>query len=294
MHKYLRAVGFSNVKTKRQLNELISYGVQKAKERSYTTLYDDTMLAEYNLYCGERMGLCIRGEYDENNQFFMDYAVPFLHGAQISSYADISVERHSEKESYAGVCDDLKVGISIIFYLQNIVAYLKRKNADLLPSFGTSLTLAGLSVDGKIIMPLYKNEAEKSRSKQQAKRRMAMIAKARQGDEEAMEHLAMEDMDTYTNVSRLLIKQDVLSLVDTYFMPYGVECDQYAILGEILQAKKVENILTKEAVWQLTLSCNDMIFDICINAEDLFGEPAVGRRFKGSIWLQGKIHYADV
>ncbi|MEE1517216.1 MAG: DUF3881 family protein, partial [Lachnospiraceae bacterium] len=34
-----------------------------------------------------------------------------------------------------------------------------------------------------------------------------------------------------------------------------------------------------------------MVFDVCINKKDLLGEPEVGRRFKGSIWVQGYINY---
>ena len=36
---------------------------------------------------------------------------------------------------------------------------------------------------------------------------------------------------------------------------------------------------------------NELVFDLCINEKDLYGEPAVGRRFKGIIWLQGYINY---
>ena len=100
-------------------------------------------------------------------------------------------------------------------------------------------------------------------------------------------------MDTYTSIAKMIIKEDILSLVDTYFMPYGVECDQYAILGEIMDVAKVRNPLTKEEIWQMTIECNDLLLDICINCEDLYGEPAVGRRFKGSIWLQGTIHFPE-
>ena len=124
-----------------------------------------------------------------------------------------------------------------------------------------------------------------------AHNRHKMIMKARNGDEDAIESLTLDDMDTYSNISKMIVKQDILSLVDNYFMPYGVECDQYAILGEILDMNCVENTMTKEKVWQLTLSCNDLIFDVCINSLDLYGEPAIGRRFKGSIWLQGTIHF---
>lgn len=293
MHKYLRAIGFSRIKNRRQMNELVSVAVNKADERLYTSLEQDTMLAEYNMFCGENVGICVRGEYDENNQFFVDYYVPFFRGNRISSYADISVERHAEKESYAGVCDDIKVGVSLIFYLQNIVAYLKRKNADRLPVMETSLSLSALSTQGKVIMPLYKNERDVRRTKKMSNDRNRLIAQARMGDEEAIENLTLDDMDTYTNISRMIVKEDVLSLVDTYFMPYGVECDQYAILGEILDFSKVRNFLTGEEIWQMTVSCNDLIMDLCINSLDLYGEPGIGRRFKGTIWLQGTIHFPD-
>ena len=52
--------------------------------------------------------------------------------------------------------------------------------------------------------------------------RNRLIQAARGGDEEAIESLTLEDMDTYTTISRRIQKMDVFSLVDTYFMPYGV------------------------------------------------------------------------
>ena len=73
-----------------------------------------------------------------------------------------------------------------------------------------------------------------------------------------MESLTLEDMDTYTSISRKIQKADIFSLVDTYFMPYGVECDQYSVLGEITDMKLVTNGLTGEKVHILTLCCNDL------------------------------------
>ena len=62
-------------------------------------------------------------------------------------------------------------------------------------------------------------------------------------------------------------------------------------MGEILEVEQVTNEITKEKIWKMTLLCNDIALDICINALDLYGEPAVGRRFRGVIWLQGYINY---
>ena len=76
-------------------------------------------------------------------------------------------------------------------------------------------------------------------------------------------------------------------------MPYGVECDQYAILGEIVGMRTVKNKITGEDIYVLSICCNELTFDVSINIIDLFGEPQVGRRFKGVIWLQGKINFPE-
>ena len=123
--------------------------------------------------------------------------------------------------------------------------------------------------------------------------RNRLIAQARQGDEEAIETLTLEDMDTYNAISKKIRKEDILSLVDTYFMPYGVECDQYSVLGEILECSSTKNKITGEELCIMALSCNDLVFDVCINKKDLYGEPLQGRRFKGTIWMQGIINFPE-
>lgn len=292
MHKYLRAIGFSAIRTKKQLRELITYSIQKASEKNYTSgTEDDSMFAEFSMAYGERIGITVRGEFDETNNFTYDYYFPYLRGEGVTTQEDVSIERHAAQESYAGVCDDIKVGVTLIFYMQNVVPYVRAKNLSLLPVRGTTLTLSGLSVDGTIMMPIIKSEKQRASVKKATANRSSLLAAARQGDEDAIESLTLEDMDTYTAISRKIHTQDVYSIVDTYFMPYGVECDLYSVLGEILSCHTVTNTITAEQVYILTLNCNDLVFDICINSCDLYGEPAVGRRFKGVIWLQGFIHF---
>lgn len=293
MHKYLRAIGFSKLKDRKELQKLITDIIVNSKEREYTTNGADTILAEFSKDFAENIGIAVCGEFDSEDKFSYDYYYPFMRGTGISSEEDVSVERHAGTESYAGICDDLKVGVSLIFYLQNMIPYVKAQNRDALPIRGTTLTLSGLSIQGRVMMPIIKNEKDKKSIKKASNNRNSLIAAARRGDEDAIESLTLEDMDTYTAISKRIQKEDVFSLVDTYFMPYGVECDQYSVLGEILECKKVKNRITKEEIYEMTVSCNDLQFDICINAEDLYGEPMPGRRFKGSIWMQGYINFPD-
>jgi hypothetical protein len=70
-----------------------------------------------------------------------------------------------------------------------------------------------------------------------------------------------------------------------------VECDQYSIIGEILDVKLISNSYTGENIYLMQIECNEMIFGICINQADLLGQPAVGRRFKGMIWMQGTVRF---
>ena len=150
-----------------------------------------------------------------------------------------------------------------------------------------------MSTEGKILLPVNKMEKRMQNFRNETADRNYLIAAARDGDEEAIESLTLEDIDTYSLLSRRITHEDILTIVDSYFMPYGIESDHYSILGEIMDYSLLQNQITKENVYSMDLVCNDMVFSVCINQRDLFGEPAVGRRFKGVIWMQGSIRYQD-
>ena len=289
----MRAIGFSKLNDRKQLQALVTDVVVNADERKYTTKTDETAIAEFCKDFAENMGIAVCGEFDEDDKFTYDYYYPYLRGTGISSREDVSIERHAANESYAGVCDDIKVGVSLIFYLQDMITYIKAKNLGKLPVRGTSLTLSALSTQGTIMMPIMKDERQKKKKQKELNNRNHLLAAARRGDEDAIETLTLEDMDMYTTISKKIQKEDVFSLVDTYFMPYGVECDQYSVLGEITDCHLTKNTITDEEIYVLTINCNELTFDVCINIIDLFGEPQVGRRFKGTVWMQGLINYPD-
>lgn len=276
------------------MQKIIDMVIQEPGFKEYVEREEDTMFVEYGKEFAESIGLAVRGEIDENNDFHFEYSFPFFKGLNISTREDVIVERHAEKESYAGVCDDIKVGVSLIFYLQNALDYLKEQKKGNIPAKNTSVTLAALSCQGSIMFPIVKNEKQVKKHRQASINRNHLIAAARDGDEEAIESLTLEDIDTYTTISRKILHEDVFSLVDTYFMPYGIECDQYSVLGEIQETKIVKNKVSGEEIYIISIECNDLLFDICINKKDLLGEPEVGRRFKGSIWLQGEINFPSL
>ena len=136
-----------------------------------------------------------------------------------------------------------------------------------------------------------KNEVTEATRAAEQKTRKQLLSAARNGDQTAIETLTLDDIDIYSKVSRRLISEDVFSIVDTYIMPYGVECDQYSILGEILEVHKAINRLTGVELYQLKVDVNELIFDVCVPVKEVLGEPDIGRRFKATIWLQGYLNF---
>lgn len=288
MHEYLRAVGFSNIKQKAELRHLIQMTEESYQSERTSGNRGGKDFSERKKEFAPGMGIMLRGEYDEEENYQSEYYFPYFQGKQEKLYETVTVERHAEKESYAGVCDDLSLGVSIIFYVQNVADLLNEQRLNQLSSCTVTLRFSGLSTDGKILLPVVKGMTEEENS-DAVLQRAKLIQAARDGDEEAIENLTLEDMDTYSMISRRIADEDVFSIVSTYFMPYGVECDHYSILGEILEYELVENTLTREQIYVLTVESHDLVFEVCINQKDLLGEPQVGRRFKGVIWLQGEM-----
>ena len=285
MHKFLRAIGFSDI-TKKDLDILIEEIKERPELMKVTTDSEGNEFGEFSREFAPNMGIIVRGSYLEDDSFEVEYYTPYFLGSQVTTQEPIDIEKHSEKESYAGVCDDPRIGVTLIFYLQNVADYLSERKAHSSDVNGGAL-LAGLSVDGKILLPEVKKAVKAGRPNQ--KDRSQLISDARDGDEDAIESLTLEDMDTYSMLSKRVMNEDILTIVSSCFMPYGIESDQYSVLAEIVDLLEIENSLTSDIIYCMKLKCNDMVFDVCINKKDLMGEPEIGRRFKGNIWMQGTV-----
>ena len=177
------------------------------------------------------------------------------------------------------------------FKVVTLLEYMREKQAGLAKDMQTSVTFSGLAQGGMILLPVNKNEQQILNEKRASDTRKELMNAARKGDQAAIETLTFDDMDLYSKVSKRLANEDVFSIVDTYFMPFGAECDMYSIMGEILAVRERINRMTGVRLYQMRLNVNELTFDICVPAESVMGEPEIGRRFKGTIWLQGYINF---
>lgn len=293
MHSYLRAVGFSNISTRAELEQIIGMVMDQPTFSYVTKKTESSVLTEISRDFSERMGITLRGEYDEKGFFHLEHYFPHFRSHIVSTKEEVVINKRVDTDAYTGMCDDIRLGVSLIFYLQNVIDYHESKKIKDARSTYAPIILSGLSLGGSILFGVYNNEKNKEIRSKEITRRNKLIADARTGDQEAIDSLTIDDIDMFAEVSRRARREDIYSIVETTFVPYGSESDNYSIIGTILEVKLLENEYTKELIYDLLIECNDLVYEVCINKEDLLGEPDVGRRFKGNIWMQGNVNFAE-
>ena len=157
MHAYLNAVGFSKIQKRKEMEALIRDVIENYDRRRVVDDGEHRLFVEMSKEYGYDCGLTVCGELDEKDEFQFDYCFPFYNGARVTTQEDIMVERHADKDSYAGACDDYRVGITLIFYLLNAAEYLSERDKNSLQDPRTSLTLSALARSGTILFPVKKN-----------------------------------------------------------------------------------------------------------------------------------------
>ena len=105
MHKYLRTIGFRDLKNKKELKEVLTDVVMTSSDRSFAQIDDDTRVAIMCKNISPSLGISVCGEFDEDGHFVFDYYFPYLRSFVKSVQEEISVERHSSQISFAGVCE---------------------------------------------------------------------------------------------------------------------------------------------------------------------------------------------
>ena len=154
-----------------------------------------------------------------------------------------------------------------------------------------NLALSGLSLEGRILLGIQKTAESINRSNRETRMKRQLLLQAKEGDQDAIDSLTLDEIDLSGRLGKRIMTEDLYSIVESSFIPYGSESDNYMIIGTILNWSLTTNSYTNEDVFQLLINCNDVVLNIAINRKDLEGEPMIGRRFKGIIWMQGHVDF---
>ncbi len=287
MHRFLRSVGYSAIEHQEQVEELLRLIVHDTKDRQFIRKDSGPIFAEYRGLVSESVGICVCGEEDSNGKLHITHYFPFSKNELGRDEEFVAFDKKVSGDGYTGMCDDDSVGATIIFYVNNVVDYLfKHKGENGIDNVNVSFS--ALSTKGNIILPtLVREETEKTIQKTRNKEKL--IEEAKNGDEKAIVSLSMDDIDKYAIINERIKKEDILSIVETSLVPLGSESDLYIMVGQIRDVRLEKNIYTEEEVYVMLIDMNSILINVAINRKDLYGEPEIGRRFRGNVWLQGKV-----
>jgi len=292
MHKFLRSIGFSALQNDREAEFYLDRAIHEKYRTAFISDSSGRAIEEYRLPVASSMGITVVGHRDPGAAFVRDYYFPYMQSYEAMHTEEAGVERHTERETYAGVIEDFTSGITLIFYLCNSLEAreLKRMGIRLKPK---QAFLTAMAVEGKILLPIEKKTEDEESFQQKKREQKRLFDAAKAGDEDAIETLTETDMNLMAEVNRRIEEEDLYSLVESSFMPTGIECDQYAILGEIVSLRMKSNVYTHENVLDLKLRCNDAIFRVCMNEKDLLGVSAVGGRGLGAGGGRGEMEFLE-
>ena len=285
MDTYFRSVGFTRVRTQNQMKLLGEYIFQNPDWRYIQSKNCSNVSLDYYKEYADNMGISIKGVIDNNEKVDIQKVNPFFFTSNIVEVEDLNIESH--RGEYFVTCYHEKTGNDIAFYLHNALDY--KENHIKKPS--TKVNIVGLSVYGKIILPVYRDpENEPYRQKEEDYYR-SLVKGSRSGDESYTRKLNEYERKTNEAIKERLLSEDFLTVVEGFFLSSYEEYPNYYVLGDIMSVETIHNVETDEDLYLFMLDILGVNLEVCINAKDLMGIPSVGMRFMGQCWLQGKVLY---
>ena len=99
MHSYLKAIGFSDITEKKELDTILQDVIQNYDEKTVVEDRSNHLFTELSKMHGCDFGITVCGEYDEDDQFQMEYYFPYFRGTGITMEEEVVIEKHAGKES---------------------------------------------------------------------------------------------------------------------------------------------------------------------------------------------------
>ena len=149
MHKYLPAIGFSKI-TKTELKELIKEISLRPDYQESAIDFEGNQCVELRYMVADNVGLVLRGIYNENDEFILDYYYPTYFGGSVSINNDVEIIKQTDKDNYYVMCDEIRLGVNLIFQLQNMGEFLRKSGTNNKVQ-NRDIRLSALSTEGKIL-----------------------------------------------------------------------------------------------------------------------------------------------
>ena len=154
MHRFCELPDLVCIRRRRTSVPCFAVWRERREPPAVFSLTGETELYEIKTEVAPGIGVAMYGELNEQDEMEIEYYYPYILNEEVTSRAECSIQRHTEKETYAGLLDEYKVGLSLIFYVLNPIEYREcyRKERERLQV--TSVSLAGFANRGKVLLPI--------------------------------------------------------------------------------------------------------------------------------------------
>ena len=156
MREYLKAIGFSDLNSRKKIDELINEIKKNPSRKNWFQIDEEEAIFIYEKDFAEAVGIAVIEVMDRDGYRVTDHFYPYVRGANYLYHEDLEFEHYTDKEGYAGICDENNIGIPLIFHVNNPVDYLKIVYGKFHDKIN-SITLSGMSKKGMIILPVEKD-----------------------------------------------------------------------------------------------------------------------------------------
>ena len=298
MDIFLRSVGFTRTKFFEKINQIKNEIIESPDKRVIFGCGEDGTYVEYYKTYGEGIGILLRGTMDEGENVQIESCEAFAIADENAAVNKFIVE--FVKNQPVIVFEDVGTGNELVFSLQNKIDYFRDEQGFI--DFGRSVVFSraqgiekrkvnycAMSVYGSVILPVYKDKQEDSEQLEDESFYKSLVLRFKEGDDEAEEMLKLYAEETSYVINERLQEEDLLSVVEGYFLPMEDNETDYSVLGEIVAISRTFNEFTGDEVVKLTLNVTGSRIQLIINSRDLTGYPMLGMRFMGTCHLRGSV-----
>ena len=296
MDVFMRSVGFTRESFFENINRIKRELVEAPDKKVVFDCGALGLFVEFYKMYGDRIGILARGTIAGDDSVNIDSCEAFA-----LCETDFSVNKYivefAENQPLI-VFEDVGTGNELVFALQNRIDYLKDEKKFI--NHGRSVTYsrdmgiikrlvnyAAFSVYGSVILHVHKADDNFS-SYDNIYVESEALCSCNEVDEFGT--FGRDDRQSFDiDIHERLLEEDILSVVEGFFLPMEETETDYSVLGEIEAVDELVNSLTAEEVIRLSLNITGTKMQLLINRLDLMGHPQPGMRFLGTCRLRGGV-----
>ncbi len=292
MIDFLRLVGIEHDEKVDNIDELLESIVKEKEKVKKWLSSDNKKVIDIEKRCSKDISLLTRSLITEDGKLDIVLFTPLASGYHLTKCENTKVSYNKNNIAAFGFTESENSRTPVSFIVSNVEDYQKAKKTN--AKVG-GVYLTAYSIEATVILPIENQEGDQEVDENEEYNSdfiQNIVEKIEMDNDEEVLEMLEKELDEEMKVMRERLKsEDILSVLEVYFLPIEDFESMYSLLGIITEVEKQKLISSRGYIYRITVSSMSLSIDVYINERDLLGEPRVGMRFKGNVWVHGKIKF---